>query len=160
VESEEGEGTTFRFTIPYISASGPFEKKEKAPAANGQKHPNKTINILIAEDDDICLQYLQTILESIDTNVIYAKTGRETVELCRKNPDLEIILMDIKMPEMDGYEATRLIRQFNKQVIIIAQTAYALKGDKLKALEAGCNHYITKPIHKDVLIEKILKQGG
>ena len=65
--------------------------------------------------------------------------------------------MDIQMPEMDGYEATRQIRQFNKDVIIIAQTAYALAGDREKAVEAGCNDYITKPINRDKLMELISK---
>ena len=77
------------------------------------------------------------------------------VELCEKNPDIDLILMDIKMPELSGYDATKKIREFNKDIIIIAQTAYSLTGDKEKAIEAGCNEYITKPIDKKELMEKI-----
>ena len=89
--------------------------------------------------------------------VLKARTGVEAVEACRNNPDIDLVLMDIQMPEMDGYEATRQIRQFNKEVIIIAQTAYALTGDREKAIEAGCNDYISKPIKKDELLALIQK---
>ena len=78
--------------------------------------------------------------------ILHAKTGRQTVETCRKNPDIGLIMMDIRMPDLDGYEATRQIRQFNKKVIIIAQTAYAMLGEREKAKQAGCNDYIAKPI--------------
>jgi len=73
--------------------------------------------------------------------------------VCRNNPDIDLVLMDIQMPDMDGDEATRQIRQFNKDVVIIAQTAYALIGDREKAIAAGCNDYISKPIKKDELLE-------
>ncbi|MBI9037633.1 MAG: response regulator, partial [Bacteroidales bacterium] len=86
------------------------------------------------------------------------KTGEEAVEICRNNPDIDLILMDIKMAKMDGYEATRQIRKFNKDVVIIAQTAHALSGHREKALEAGCNDYISKPIKKEVLLSKIKLQ--
>ncbi len=85
-----------------------------------------------------------------------AQTGVEAVDICRKNPDLDLILMDIKMPEMDGYDATKEIRTFNKNVVIIAQTAYALEGDRQKALEAGCNDYLAKPISIESLNELIV----
>jgi len=81
--------------------------------------------------------------------VIKANTGNEAVEICKKNLDIDLILMDIQMPVMNGYEATRQIRQFNKYVVIIAQTAFGLSGDREKAIEAGCNDYISKPINKD-----------
>ena len=86
-----------------------------------------------------------------------ARSGSEAVEVCRSNPDLDLILMDIQIPVMNGYEATRQIRQFNKDVIIIAQTAYALHGDKEESIKAGCNDYISKPIKKDELVSLIQK---
>ena len=86
-----------------------------------------------------------------------ARTGTEAVELCRRNPDIDLIFMDIKMPGMDGYEATNQIRQFNTNVIIIAQTAYALMGDREMAIAAGCNDYISKPIKKEILLELMQK---
>jgi CheY-like chemotaxis protein len=78
--------------------------------------------------------------------LLYAATGDEAIETCRNNPDIDLVLMDIKMPVMDGYEATRQIRRFNKKMVIIAQTAHGLSGDKEKALQAGCNDYIPKPL--------------
>ena len=83
---------------------------------------------------------------------------KEAVELCRKHSEIDLVLMDIDMPEMNGYEATRQIRKFNKEVFIIAQTAYGLSGDKDKALKAGCNDYISKPIDKRALLKMIEKK--
>ena len=81
----------------------------------------------------------------------------DAIETCRNNPDIDLIMMDIKMPVMDGYKATEQIRKFNKEVVIIAQTAYALMGDRNKALLAGCNDYITKPINKALLLNLVQK---
>jgi CheY-like chemotaxis protein len=89
---------------------------------------------------------LEENLVTVGKEIIIAKTGTEAVELCRNNPEIDLVLMDIQMHEMGGYEATRRIREFNKEVIIIAQTAFGLSGDREKAIEAGCNDYISKPI--------------
>ncbi|MBL4879843.1 MAG: response regulator, partial [Oleispira sp.] len=89
---------------------------------------------------------------AISKEILIARTGKESVEVCRNNPNIDLILMDIQMPEMNGYKATQHIRQFNKDVIIIAQTSYGLSGDKEKALEAGCNDYISKPFNKNELL--------
>jgi len=99
-------------------------------------------------------------LRTISKEILKVRTGVEAIQICRMNPEIDLVMMDIKMPEMDGYEATRQIRQFNTDVVIIAQTAYALAGEKEKALEAGCNDYIAKPIRKDelhLLIKKHFK---
>jgi len=111
--------------------------------------------ILIAEDTIESFEYLAIILKNTAKEIIHAKTGIEAVDLYRKNPDIDIILMDIKMPQLNGFEATRRIREFNKDVIIIAQTAYAMSDDREKAIEAGCNDYISKPINKKRILEKI-----
>ncbi len=79
------------------------------------------------------------------------------MEVCLNNPDIDLVLMDIKLPTIDGYEATRQIRKFNKDVIIIAQTAYALEGDREKAIAAGCNDYISKPIKRMNYWRKLVK---
>lgn len=125
--------------------------------------PNKAtttnkLKILIAEDDYISYLYISSILKSRATELIHAKTGIEAIELCKKHPDIDIILMDIKMPLLDGYKATKKIREFNKEVQVIAQTAYALVGDREKAIDAGCNDYITKPINKEILFQLLDKQ--
>jgi CheY-like chemotaxis protein len=98
---------------------------------------------------------LLQLFHNINGEIIHAATGVEAIEACRSNPDLDLIMMDIRMPRMDGNEAKRQIRQFNKDVIIIAQTAFAFSGDIQKAMEAGCNSYITKPINKSLLNELI-----
>ncbi|WP_051554539.1 response regulator [Maribacter antarcticus] len=115
----------------------------------------KNIKILIAEDDESSHFLLSLILKEISQEMIHARTGLEAVELCRANPDIDLILMDVKMPIYSGYEATQHIRKFNSDVIIIAQTAYGLSGDREKAISVGCNDYISKPIMKDILLSTI-----
>lgn len=117
----------------------------------------KNLTILIAEDDDTASIYLGIVLEDYAKEFIYAKTGDQTVRICEERNDIDLILMDIKMPGINGYEATRKIREFNTKTIIIAQTAYAIIGDREKAIEAGCNDYISKPINDDELVDMIAK---
>ena len=163
----EENGSTFYFTIPY----NPVKERNaffQAPlAATGEDLSSETVagedislkihNVLIAEDD-LASEILFSIMIRIFSNKIFkVKTGIEAVDACRNNPEIDLILMDIKMPGMDGYEATRQIRKFNKKVVIIAQTAYAQTSDRDKALAAGCNDYISKPIKKDDLISLIKK---
>ncbi|OFX43979.1 MAG: hypothetical protein A2X05_03115 [Bacteroidetes bacterium GWE2_41_25] len=118
----------------------------------------KNLKILIAEDDEISSLLITRFVKIFGQEVLKARTGVEAVEACRNNPDIDLVMMDIRMPEMDGYEATRQIRQFNKDVVIIAQTALALTGDREKAIEAGCNDYISKPFRPALLTELIVKQ--
>jgi CheY-like chemotaxis protein len=91
------------------------------------------------------------MIENLADEIFHAVNSIEAVEACRNNPDIDLVLMDINMSGMDGYEATRQIRMFNKEVIIIAQTAYALSIDREKALAAGCNDYISKPVSRKAL---------
>ncbi len=112
---------------------------------------------MIAEDNENSELFLRILAHSFSNRVLGASTGVEAVELCKKNGDIDLILMDIKMPELDGYEATRQIRLFNKKVVIIAQTAFGFSGDREKAIEAGCTDYISKPITKDQFIQIIRK---
>jgi PAS domain S-box-containing protein len=157
VESEEGKGSTFYFTIPYSAVS---EEKIEIINAGSEEHNEvqlKKLKILIVEDDEISYSLLTRTLQKISREGLHAITGVEAIEVCRNNPDLDLILMDIRMPKMDGNEATRQIRQFNKDVVIIAQTAYAFADDNEKAIEAGCNDYISKPINKTILYELIKK---
>jgi PAS domain S-box-containing protein len=156
VESIEGIGSTFYFSIPFH-----FELKQKITAKNGvPPEPDafvKKLKILIAEDDETSEIFISLIVKEFCNEFIKARTGFEAIEKCRTNPDLDLILMDIQMPDLNGYEATRLIRQFNKDVIIVAQTAFGLSGDREKAIEAGCNDYIAKPIKKEDLLALIQK---
>jgi CheY-like chemotaxis protein len=91
----------------------------------------------------------------VECEIIHCYNGQEVVDFCRTNPDINLILMDIRMPVLNGYEATSEIRKFNNKIVIIAQTAFALSGDKEKAIAAGCNDYLSKPIKKADLISAI-----
>jgi len=161
VESEEGIGSTFYFTLPYHTV--PEEKKvvgNSVPAQdeNNQINPEVSgLKILIAEDDETSEMLIAIDVEKFCKKVLKARTGNEAVEASRNNSDTDLILMDIQMPEMNGYDATRQIRQFNKDVVIIAQTAFGLSGDRKKAIEAGCNDYLSKPFNKAELLSLIQK---
>ena len=100
---------------------------------------------------------ITSMLKKNNHEVLHTDTGIETVEVCRNNPDLDLVLMDIRLPDMSGLEATRQIRKFNKDVIIIAQTAYGLSGDRQQAIDAGCNDYLSKPIDKNELLRIMQK---
>jgi PAS domain S-box-containing protein len=157
VESEEGKGSIFYFTIPYNGELQERNVIKNIIYAEESEIQIKNLKILIAEDDEMSERLLTRIMIQDYNDVLHVKTGVEAVEVCLHQPDIDLVLMDIQMPEMNGYEATRQIRQFNKEIIIIAQTAYGLKGDREKALEAGCNEYVSKPIDKTLLKALIKK---
>lgn len=157
VESEVGKGSAFYFTIP-CNASQQEENVDDTILLAGEKSNQvSNLKILIGEDDEGSAILISMVVKNISRELINVCTGTEVVEVCRKTPDIDLVLLDIKMPEMNGYEASRQIRQFNKDVIIIAQTAYALAGDREKAIEAGCNDYVSKPIRKEKLMEVVQK---
>ena len=155
VKSEEGKGSTFYFTIPYKQKMDDVKTEVNVGANTNGNQLAVCHNILIVEDDEISYEYIKTILENMNTKTFAAKTGLEAVNVCRENSNIDLVLMDIRMPQMDGYEATKQIRQFNQKVVIIAQTAFALARDREKAIEAGCNDHISKPIKKEELTQKI-----
>lgn len=148
VESKEDKGSIFYFTMPYSPTNE--IKKRKSGETLDFVIPEK-LKILIAEDDEISKKLLTFLLAPIATELLVAKNGEEAVEIYKTNPDIDIILMDIQMPVLDGFEATKQIRFLNKEVKIIAQTAFALSGDEEKIKNAGCNTYIYKPIKKENL---------
>jgi PAS domain S-box-containing protein len=152
VESESGNGSTFYFTIPHTTKSSNEISSETNIASNETaiNLPRK-LKILITDDDEVSSILMSIAFKKFSSEQIKAISGIQSIEICRNNPDIDLIMMDLKMPGMDGYEATRQIRKFNKKVIIIAQTAFALSGDREKALAAGCNDYIPKPLNLDSL---------
>jgi len=156
-ESEEGKGSISSFTIPYNG--GPEEKNstKNVVSADGTGNQIKNLKILIVEDDELSIILITRFVKILGEQVLKARNGAEAVEACLNNPDIDLVLMDIRMPVMDGYEATRGIRQFNKDVVIIAQTASASTGDRERAIEAGCNDYISKPFGPALLTELIKK---
>jgi PAS domain S-box-containing protein len=159
VESEEGKGSTFYFTLPY-NTEPIAETIVRLPEPSGKNEIARKLKILIAEDDEVSEMLIDSYIKSFGRDFLKARTGVEAVEACRNNPDIDLILMDIRMPDMGGYEATQQIRRFNKEVIIIAQTAHGLTGDREKAIDAGCNDYISKPINKTDLLALIHKYFG
>jgi len=157
MESKEGTGSQFYFTLSYHQSQSTI-KADIADSDKNKKLSFKTKStILIAEDEPTSLLYLKILLENISDKIIEATNGEEAVEYCKNNPDIDLILMDTRMPIMDGTIATREIRKFNKDVIIIAQTAFAMSGDREKMIAWGCNDYISKPIDSNELLNMIKK---
>jgi len=156
VDSSPGNGSTFMFEIPGI-----IEPAELLPNAEIKKEIAqvswKGKTILLAEDEEINLFYLQTVLRSTSVNILIAVNGLEAVAQCKKNKDISLVLMDIKMPEMDGLTATRIILSDRPNLPIIATTAYALSADREKCIEAGCIDYLPKPIKRDQLLSMMDK---
>ena len=116
---------------------------------------NKTI--LIVEDDEVSNEFFNEVLKNKKANLLFAQDGRSAIQICRDNPDIDIVLMDIQLPVMDGQQAADEIRSLNKDLIIIAQTAYAMAEDREKYLASGFDDYISKPIIPGQLISMINK---
>lgn len=159
LNSQTGYGTQFYFTIPYEKAS--FENHlTPAPDLATDLSVIKDLTILIAEDESMNFLFLKEILSLPNVEIIHAGNGEEAVEIIKSNPSVSLVLTDLKMPILDGYEATRIIKKLRPNLPVIAQTSYAMIGDREKALEAGCDEYIAKPISRDELyslIRKVLK---
>lgn len=119
------------------------------------KFENKTI--LIVEDDAVSMEFLIESLRMKGASVVISKTGEEAIQKFKENDSIQLVLMDIRLPGIDGYKATREIRAIRPEVPIIAETAYALDGDEDKALEAGCVDYISKPIKPEKLFSILEK---
>jgi len=151
VESSEGKGTKVCFTLPLV--------KEELAEESQVIISNKTYNwsekqILVAEDEELNWMFIREMLRKTGVEIIRARDGKEAVDLAERiNPD--VILMDIKMPEMNGIEATRKIRAFSGEVPIIAQTAYVMAEEQEESMKAGCNHFVTKPLDRTIIMELI-----
>ncbi len=149
--SVENEGSHFYFTLPHEDAKSEKKEPYSTPLVSAVSPPLKKLNILIAEDDEVSFLHLKILLKEFAGTTNQVRTGTDAIEFFKTHPETHLILMDLKMPEMNGYEATRKIRSLNTTIPIIAQTAYALTGDREKAFDAGCTGYITKPIDKGEL---------
>jgi len=155
VESEKGIGSTFFVSLPYQTILHKdeyfYDKRSLIPnLKNG-------LNILIAEDDETSFLYLMTILKGITNKVYRAESGEDSIKIVQEHPEIDLILMDIKMPGMNGLDATKRIRAFHHNIIIIVQSAFAMSEDSQLAIESGCNEYISKPINRELLIALIGK---
>lgn len=154
--STPGKGSVFTLKVPVseqlheISGIPERDEVKITPKAKGK-------TVLIVEDEFNNYLYLNEILKPLNVNIYHAHNGSEAVEYIRNNPVVDLILMDIKMPVLNGYEATRIIKDLNPEVPVIAQTAHAMSGDREKALESGCCDYLTKPLKREDLIELVTK---
>jgi PAS domain S-box-containing protein len=155
VESTENAGSAFYFTLPYVEKE--VVQNMIAPEISKTANPSKSLKILIVEDDEISEQLIRIGIKNFGGEILLATNGLQAIEVCHDNPDIDLVMMDIRLPEIDGYETTRRIRKFNKNLVIIAQTAYGLHGDREKALAAGCNDYFAKPFEKNMFSEIINK---
>ena len=149
VESQEGKGSTFYFSIPYRAENRLEEMNviEKSDSSIKEENKIKDLKVLIVEDDAISKLLITIAVKPYSKEILKVSTGFEAIEACRNNPDIDLVMMDINMPEMGGYEATKNIREFNKDLVIIAQTANGMQSDRDNAIAAGCTDYISKPIN-------------
>ena len=153
VESKMMRGSTFKFEIPFKPFDLDIEIDE-----NRLNNENE-FTFLIVEDEEINFMFIEILLLEklkIDCHIIHAINGKEAVEICKNNANIDLVLMDLKMPIMNGFEATRLIKEFRPNLPIIAQSAYTSDEDKEKAKDAGCNDFISKPIKKEILNRSII----
>jgi two-component system sensor histidine kinase EvgS len=158
VESELNVGSVFYLSFPLAKVLSPVAEVEKKPKDESLAFLSGKI-ILIVEDVEYNYRYLEIILRrNQDVKILWAKNGLEAIELCRKNSDISIVLMDIQLPEMNGYDATRIIKSENKNIPVIAQTAYATHSDFEAAIDAGCVDILVKPINKKELLKKIAER--
>ena len=115
----------------------------------------KSKNILVVEDDESSAYLLGTFLKETGASISFTSDGNEAVDYVRKHPETDLILMDIHLPEKDGFTATREIKSFARDVVVIAQTAYAFSMDHQEAQRAGCDDYLTKPLNMSLLLDKM-----
>jgi signal transduction histidine kinase len=150
VESEVGKGSVFYFSLPYETNGHDQSSIVRTKSTLKTSYNWNDKLALIAEDEPANYKYLESLLSQTNIRLLWAKNGIETCEMIEKN-NVDIILMDIRMPLMDGYEATKRIKKLNKNIPIIAQTAYAQENEKQEILNAGCDEYITKPFSENDL---------
>jgi len=149
LESEVDKGTTFFFTIDYNPINSPAEEPKKIVVENIKFDGEQ---ILIADDDEINYLYLLEVFKNYDLQINRTRKGYETINFVINNPGIKLILMDIQMPEMNGWDVTRQLRKLNYQIPIIAHTAYAFDSDKIESLNAGCDYFLPKPTRPKDLI--------
>jgi CheY-like chemotaxis protein len=155
VESTQTKGSSFYFSHPYNSLKNEIYETHASTESHVFNGKGKTV--LVVEDDKFSFKYLEAILKRYEITILHAVNGLEAVEFCSSNPQIAMVLMDIQLPSMSGYDATRQIRKTFKDLPIIAQTANAFDEDRTKCLEAGCNEYLAKPISMTNLIEIFMK---
>ena len=159
--SKKDKGSTFFVTLPYAPALSNLDNNSSTPNLKEEEEEAHKCNILIAEDEEINFLFLEILLKNevdLHCSIIHAKNGEEAVAICQKNPEIDFVLMDLKMPVMDGFEAIKLIKEFRPELPIVAQTAFSSAEDKERVFAAGFNDFLSKPISQEALSEVINKQ--
>ena len=160
VESKLGKGALFQFTIP-LKMVNKVSKKNYEIAM--KSYDFSQVKILVTEDNKLNFSVIKAMLNESKANIIHAVNGKECLEKYWENPDIDLVLMDIKMPVMDGIEATNKLKALNPDLPIIAQTAFAIMDSQNDNLESNFDDYVTKPIDRNILLESIegvlLKNG-
>jgi signal transduction histidine kinase len=150
-----GEGTNFFFSLPYIAPSSFSTSNRQLQKKSSSLTVESIKPILVVEDDKVSFMLIKELLRPLNIEIHHVTDGRDAINFVKMNPEVGLILMDIKLPFMDGYEATKAVRQINSKIPIIAQTAYAMLGDREKAIAAGCVDYIDKPLDSQRLLELV-----
>jgi PAS domain S-box-containing protein len=155
VRSERNKGSLFYFTIPYNKAGLVSIEAKITDSDEDYKWSDKTI--LIIEDDMLGCEFLKEIMEPTKVKILIAENGLVAIKLIKSNPDIDLVLMDLRIPKMDGYTATSEIKKLRPELPVIAQTANALPEDRIRAEEAGCDDFITKPINRKEFLMTVNK---
>ena len=150
-----GEGTNFFFSLPYIAPSSFSTSNKQLQKIRSSLMVESIKPILVVEDDKVSFMLIKEFLRPLNIEIHHVTDGRDAINFVKMNPEIGLILMDIKLPFMDGYEATKAVKQINSKIPIIAQTAYAMLGDREKAIAAGCVDYIDKPLDSQRLLELV-----
>lgn len=153
VDSAANVGTTFLFTIPFLKITQQFS--DQTPKSQESEFNWKGKTLLIVEDDENSFRYLNELLRKTQVEILHAHDGISAIEMVKEYDSIDLVIMDIRLPHMDGIEATRLIKKFDSRIPVIAQTAYAMAGDKEKMQMAGCDDYVSKPLNPNRILSAI-----
>ena len=155
VESQVGKGSEFYFTLPLTTTDSVATPAHK-PSSEFNLDPEwPDLTLLIAEDEELNFLFLKEALKPTRIQVLWARNGKESVEMIKTHPEIAVVLMDIKMPDMDGYEATRMIKTIKPGIPVIIQTAFALSDERSKSIREGGDDFITKPINRLLLLKTL-----
>jgi len=158
LKSKPGEGSAFTVTLPIVKEEV-LKDKQKPEVKPGKDEINLVdCKIMVVEDEEINYLLLRGILSRQGAQLIRAKNGQEGIQRYRENPDIDLVLMDIRMPVMNGLDATRALKKIKRDLPVIAITAYTMPEDKIEAFKAGCDEFLTKPVKRDILFQVLLEK--
>jgi PAS domain S-box-containing protein len=156
VESEPNAGSSFFFTLPFHVCTESILEQAATSHVNMTNYSHwSSKTLLLVEDEEVNFLYIKELLEATGITLIHAPSAEKAIEICKTETIIDIILMDMRLPGIDGFEATRIIKRMRNTIPVIAQTAYAMENERKDCIDAGCDQYITKPFDQDILLEVI-----